>query len=95
MPPPAADVSLTLTNAAFLRRTSRENCPGREETMSSRLLFDGAGFSRGQAGVRLFRKPALRQRLLRLTSLVVIVVVAIGLWLAAIWTAFALLASGV
>ena len=63
--------------------------------MSSRLLFEGANFSRGQAGVRLFRKPALRQRLLRLTSLVVIVVVAIGLWLAAIWTAFALLASEV
>ena len=92
MPPPAADVSLTLTNAAFLRRISRE-LSGREETVDSRLLFEGANFSRGQAGVRLFRKPALRQRLLRLTSLVVIVVVAIGLWLAAIWTAFALLAS--
>ena len=71
---------------------SRENCPGREEKVNSRLLFEGADFSRGQAGVRLFRKPALRRRLLRLTSLILIVLVSIGLWVAAIWTA--ILASG-
>jgi hypothetical protein len=62
--------------------------------VNSRLLFEGADFSRGQAGVRLFRKPALRQRLLRLTSLVVIVVAAVGLWLAAIWTVFAIITAG-
>ena len=61
--------------------------------MDRRLLFEGGNFSRGQAGVRLFRKPALRQRLLRLTSLVVIVVLAIGLWLAAIWAAFAIMTA--
>jgi hypothetical protein len=73
---------------------SRENRPGREETVDSRLLFEGANFSRGQAGARLFRKPAARQRLLRLASLVMIVLASIGLWLAAIWTAFAVLGSG-
>ena len=55
--------------------------------MNSRLLFEGADFSRGQAGVRLFRKPALRRRLLRLTSLIAIALVSISLWVAAIWTA--------
>jgi hypothetical protein len=72
---------------------SCENSPGREEKVDSRRLFEGTDFSRGQAGVRLFRKPALRPRLLRLTSLVVIVVVAIGLWLAAIWTVFAIMTA--
>lgn len=67
---------------------------GREETVDSRLLLEGANFSRAQAGVRLFRKPAVRRRLLRLTSLIVIVLVSIGLWVAAIWTAFAILGSG-
>jgi hypothetical protein len=62
--------------------------------VDSRLLLEGANFSRGQAGVRLFRKPAVRWRLLRLTSLIVIVLVSIGLWVAAIWTAFAILGSG-
>jgi hypothetical protein len=57
--------------------------------MDSRLLFEGANFSRGQAGVRRFRKPALRRRLRRLTSLIVIALVSIGLWVAAI-----MLASG-
>jgi hypothetical protein len=57
--------------------------------VDSRLLFEGANFSRGQAGVRRFRKPALRRRLLRLTSLIVIALASIGLWVAAI-----LLASG-
>jgi hypothetical protein len=60
--------------------------------VDSRLLLEGANFSRGQAGVRLFRKPALQRRLRRLTSLILIVLVSIGLWLAAIWTA--ILASG-
>jgi hypothetical protein len=73
---------------------SHENWTGREELVDSRLLFEGANFSRDKAGVRLFRKPALRQRLLRLTSLVVIVLVSIGLWLAAIWAAFAIMAAG-
>jgi hypothetical protein len=40
----------------------------------------------------LFRKPALRRRLLRFTSLIVIV--SIGLWVAAICAAFAILGSG-
>ena len=71
---------------------SREDCPGREETVNSRPLFEGANFSRGQAGVRLFRKPALRRRLRRLNCLIVIALVSIGLWVAAIWTA--ILASG-
>lgn len=62
--------------------------------MDTRLLFEGANFSRGQAGVRLFRKPALRRRLLRLTSLIVIALVSIGLWVATIWAAFAILVSG-
>jgi hypothetical protein len=62
--------------------------------VDGRLLFEGANFSRGQAGVRLFRKPNLRRRLLRLTSLIVIAFVSIGLWVAAIWTAFAILALG-
>jgi hypothetical protein len=60
--------------------------------VDSRLLLEGANFSRGQAGVRLFRKPALQRRLRRLTSLIIIAFVSIGLWLAAIWTA--MLASG-
>jgi hypothetical protein len=68
---------------------SRENSTGREETVDSRLLFEGANFSRGQAGGRLFRKAALRRRLLRLTSLIVIAIVSVGLWVAAI-----ILASG-
>jgi hypothetical protein len=55
--------------------------------MDSRLLLEGANFSRGHPGVRLFRKPALRRRLVRLTSLIVIALVSIGLWMAAIWTA--------
>jgi hypothetical protein len=59
-----------------------------------KLLLAGGTFSRGRAGVRLFRKPALRRRRLRLTSLIVIAFVSIGLWVAAIWTAFAILASG-
>ena len=63
--------------------------------MDSRLLFEGGNFSPGQAGMCLFRKPAVRQRLLRLTSLVVIVVVSIGLWLAAVWTVFAIITAGV
>lgn len=62
--------------------------------MGSRLLLEGANFSRGQARVRLFRKPALQRRLCRLTSLIVIVLVTIGLWVAAIWAAFAILGSG-
>ena len=73
---------------------SRENWPGREERLDSRLPFEGADFSRGQAGVRLFRKPALRRRLHGLTCLIVIVLVSIGLWLAVIWTAFAVFVSG-
>jgi hypothetical protein len=71
---------------------SPENCPGSEETVNSGLLFEGADFSRGQEGVHLFREPALRRRLLRLTSLILIVLVSIGLWVAAIW--MAILASG-
>jgi hypothetical protein len=55
--------------------------------MESRILLAGASFSRGQAGVRRFRKPALRRRLLRLTCLFVIALVSIGVWVAAIWTA--------
>jgi hypothetical protein len=60
--------------------------------VDSRLLLEGANFSRGQAGVRRFRKPAFRRRLRRLTSLIVIAFVSIGLWVAAIWAA--ILASG-
>jgi hypothetical protein len=60
--------------------------------VDSRLLLDGANFSRGQTGVRLFRKPALQGRLVRLTSLIVIALVSIGLWVAAIWAT--ILASG-
>jgi hypothetical protein len=57
--------------------------------VDSRLLLEGANFSRGQARVRLFKKPALRRRLLRLTSLIVIALVSVGLWVVAI-----ILASG-
>jgi hypothetical protein len=46
--------------------------------MDRRLLFEGANFSRGQAGVRLLRKPTLRRRLLRLTCLFVIALASIG-----------------
>jgi len=60
--------------------------------VDSGLMLEGGNFSRGQAGVRLFGKHALRRRLLRLTSLIVIALASIGLWLAAIWTA--ILASG-
>src|ERR1700746_51663 len=60
----------------------------REEAVDSRVL-EGANFPRDQVGVRLVRKPALRRRLLRLISLMVISLVAIGLWIAAICTAFA------
>jgi hypothetical protein len=71
---------------------SREDLNRQGGEVNSRLLFEGADFSRGQAGVRLFRKPALRRRLLRLTSLIAIALVSIGLWVAAIWTA--IFASG-
>jgi hypothetical protein len=60
--------------------------------VDSRLLLQGTNFSRGQGRVRLFRKPALRRRLRRLTCLIVIALVSIGLWLAAIWTAILALA---
>jgi hypothetical protein len=70
---------------------SRQNWTGREEMVDSRLLFEGADFSRGRAGARLFRNPALQRRLLRLTSLIVIALVSIGLWIAAIWTPLAML----
>ena len=62
--------------------------------MDSRLLSDGASFSRGQAGVPLFRKTALWPRLRRFTFLIVIALVSIGVWVAAIWTAFAILGLG-
>lgn len=55
--------------------------------MDSRLLLQGADISRGQVRERLFRKPALRLRLRRLTCLIVIGLVFIRLWVAAIWTA--------
>ena len=61
--------------------------------MHSRVL-EGANFPRDQVGVRLIRKPAFRRRLLRLTSLIVVALVSIGLWIAAIWTALAMLGSG-
>ena len=61
--------------------------------MHSRVL-EGANFTHDQVGVRLVTKPALLRRLLRLTSLIVIALVSIGLWIAAIWTAFAILGSG-
>lgn len=77
------------SSARISRKLTRQ-----EETVACMLPFEGADFSRGQTRVRLFRKPALRQRLRRLISLVVIVVMAIGLWLAVIWAAFALLAAG-
>jgi hypothetical protein len=68
--------------------------PAGEEIVDSRLLLESADFSRGQAAVRLFRKPVLRRRLRRLTSLTVIVLVSIGLWVVAIWTTFAILGGG-
>jgi hypothetical protein len=52
--------------------------------VDGRLRLEGANFSPGQARVRLFRKPALQRRLVRLTSLIVIALVSIGLWVAAI-----------
>ena len=64
-----------------------------EEAVDSRVL-EGANFHHDQVGVRRVRKPALRRRLLRLTSLIVIALVSIGLWIAAIWTAFAMLGAG-
>ena len=60
--------------------------------MDSWLLSKGASFSRGQAGVPL--KPALWRRLRRFTGLIVIALVSIGVWVAAIWTAFAILGLG-
>jgi hypothetical protein len=60
--------------------------------VDSWLLSEGASFSRGQAGVPL--KPALWRRLRRFTGLIVIALVSIGVWVAAIWTAFAILGLG-
>jgi hypothetical protein len=62
--------------------------------VDSRVLKGANNFPRDQVGVRLVRKPALRRRLLRLISSMVISLVAIGLWIAAIWSAFAILGSG-
>ena len=66
---------------------SREDLNRQGGEVDSRLLLEGANFSRDQAGGRLFRKPALRRRLLRLASLIVIAIVSVWVWVAAIWMA--------
>ena len=62
--------------------------------MGTRLLLAGANSRRGQAEARQFRKPALRRRLGRFACLIVIALASIGVWVAAIWTAFAILGLG-
>jgi hypothetical protein len=59
--------------------------------VDSRLLFEGASFSRDQAAVRLFRKPALHA--LKLGSWITALLLSLGLWAAAIWAAVAVFAG--
>jgi hypothetical protein len=59
--------------------------------MDSRVLFEGASFSRGQARLRLFAKPALH--LLKLGSWKAAVLLSLGLWAAVIWAAVVVFAA--
>jgi hypothetical protein len=61
-----------------------------EEAVDSRVLLEGA-YNRPR--IRPFRESAVRRRLVRLTSLIVVVLLALGLWTAAIWAAVAIFGS--
>jgi hypothetical protein len=61
-----------------------------EEPVDSRVLLEGAY---NWPRMRPLGEPAVHPRLVRLTSLIVIVLLALGFWTAAIWAAVAIFAS--
>jgi hypothetical protein len=61
-----------------------------EEAVDSRVLLEGAY---NWPRMRPIGEPAVHRRLVRLSSLVVIVLLARGLWTAAIWAAVAVFAA--